>query len=53
MDRTERAIELEHSGCNCAQAVLCAVQDQFDLPKETLMIIVQNSRYNLHQPRKM
>ncbi len=31
MDRAERAVELKHTDCNCAQAVLLAFSDTLDL----------------------
>ncbi|MBR2560686.1 MAG: C_GCAxxG_C_C family protein [Eubacterium sp.] len=36
MTRAEQAVALKHTGCNCAQAVLCAFADKTGLPAETL-----------------
>mgnify|MGYP000564880866 CR=1 FL=1 len=36
MDRKEYAVELKHSGHNCAQAVLCAFADETGLETELL-----------------
>ena len=37
MDRKEYAVTLKHSGCNCAQAVLCAFAEDKTQPKEEMM----------------
>lgn len=37
MDHVMKAGELFVSGCNCAQAVVCAFADEIGLPEETLM----------------
>ncbi len=36
MNKKEHAVELKHSGYNCAQAVLCAFQDETGLSEEDL-----------------
>ncbi len=36
MDRKELAVRLKHGGCNCAQAVLCAFEDEVGLSSEDL-----------------
>ncbi|MCR5772436.1 MAG: C-GCAxxG-C-C family protein [Butyrivibrio sp.] len=36
MERKELAVELKHNGNNCAQAVLCAFEDEVGLSKEEL-----------------
>lgn len=36
MDRASKAVELKHSGCNCAQAVLLAFEDMSGLYADTL-----------------
>ncbi len=36
MDKKEKAVQLKHSGCNCAQAVLCVFQEETGLPEEFL-----------------
>ena len=36
MNRQEKAVELKHSGSNCAQAVLLAFEDVLSLDSETL-----------------
>ena len=36
MNRAEKAVELKHSGHNCAQAVLAAFADETELDVETL-----------------
>lgn len=33
----ERAEQLFRSGCNCTQAVVCAFEEAFDMPREQLM----------------
>lgn len=39
MDKKETAVMLKHSGCNCAQAVLCAFTEETGLSEEQLMRI--------------
>lgn len=34
-NRAEKALELHHQGCNCAQAVVCAYCDLFGLDEQT------------------
>ena len=36
MDKKEAAVELKHNGFNCAQAVLCAYEDELGVPQEIL-----------------
>ncbi len=36
MEKKEYAVELKHTGYNCAQAVLCAFAEETDLSEETL-----------------
>ncbi len=36
MDKKELAVELKHSGYNCAQAVLCAFKDELNMSEEEL-----------------
>ncbi len=35
-ERQEKAVELKHNGCNCAQAVLCAFADELEESPELL-----------------
>lgn len=37
MSRKEKALELKHQGCNCAQAVALAFEDLVDLDEESLL----------------
>ncbi len=39
MKRSERAVELKHSGCNCCQAVLMAFAEDLETENATLMKI--------------
>lgn len=41
MDRVKIAIENHKSGCNCAQAVLCAFADKTDFSKDQLFRIIE------------
>ncbi len=41
-ERVARAIELHLSGCNCAQAVLCAFSDLFGLDESVLMKVASD-----------
>ena len=36
MDRAERAVDLKHSGYNCAQAVLCAFTEESGMTEDEL-----------------
>ena len=36
MERREHAVELKHNRHNCCQAVLCAFEDELDMPMEQL-----------------
>lgn len=36
MERKELAVELKHNGHNCAQAVLCAFEDELQMSKDDL-----------------
>lgn len=37
MDRVQKAVDLFKSGCNCAQAIVCAYSDLFDIDENTVM----------------
>ena len=39
MDRTDRAVQLKHGGCNCCQAVLCAFAEETGMTEDELMRI--------------
>ena len=37
MDRTDRAVQLKHGGCNCCQAVLCAFAEETGMTEDERM----------------